>query len=37
MFIFNDIVDLFAVYGMVRLGRLIWNRRHTGSATRHRQ
>jgi hypothetical protein len=28
MFIFNDIVDLFAVYGMVRLGRLIWQRRH---------
>lgn len=28
MLIFNDIVDLFAVYGMVRLALLIWKRRH---------
>jgi hypothetical protein len=28
MFIFNDIVGLFALYGMIHLGRAIWNRRH---------
>ena len=28
MFIFNDIVDLFAFYGIVRLGRVLYNRRH---------
>jgi hypothetical protein len=28
MFIFNDIVDLFALYGMVRIGKFVWNRRH---------
>jgi hypothetical protein len=28
MFIVNDIVALFAVYGMVHMGKLIWNRRH---------
>jgi hypothetical protein len=28
MFIFNDIVGLFAVYGMIRLGRVVWKRRH---------
>jgi hypothetical protein len=28
VFIFNDIVDLLAFYGMIRLGRVVWNRRH---------
>ena len=28
VFIFNDIVDLFALYGMIRLGKAVWNRRH---------
>jgi hypothetical protein len=28
VFIFNDIVDLFALYGMIRLGRVVLNRRH---------
>jgi len=28
MFIFHDIVDLFALFGMVRLGRFVWKRRH---------
>ena len=28
MFIFNDIIDLFALYGIVRLGRVLYNRRN---------
>jgi hypothetical protein len=28
MFIFHDIVDVFALFGMVRLGRVLWKRRH---------
>ena len=28
MFIFHDIVDLFALFGMVRLGRVVWKIRH---------
>lgn len=26
VFIFNDVVDLFALYGIIRLGRVMWNR-----------
>jgi hypothetical protein len=32
MFIFHDIVDLFALVGMVRVGRMAWNRRHKTNA-----
>jgi hypothetical protein len=28
MFIFHDIVDLFALFGLVRLGRVVWKFRH---------
>jgi hypothetical protein len=28
MFIFHDIVDLFAFFGLVRLGRIVWKVRH---------
>jgi hypothetical protein len=28
MFIIHDIVDLFALVGMVRVGRLVWKIQH---------
>jgi hypothetical protein len=28
MFIIHDIVDLFALFGMVRVGRIVWRIRH---------
>jgi hypothetical protein len=28
MFIFHDIVDLFALFGLAQFGRVLMNRRH---------
>jgi hypothetical protein len=28
MFIIHDVVDLFALFGMVRLGRVVWKIGH---------
>jgi len=28
MFLFHDIVDVFALFGMIRLGRGVWTRWH---------